>query len=191
MSVRDGLLTILSLGPAYGLQLHGELASRTPHRGPVNVGQIYTTLERLRVQGQVVPSGVTTDGLPLYALTEAGAAAVSAWLGRPRFDALPEWTEMLDQVLIAASVDPPAAVRLVDEYLRWWELDRERVAGSVVDVGLRTDARLAQRARLAQADGAIGWLTEAGAELSSGTTYRPYSADRPRRGRRRGVEPVR
>ena len=53
MSVRDGLLAILSLGPAYGLQLHSELASRSPHRGPVNVGQIYATLDRLVARGLV------------------------------------------------------------------------------------------------------------------------------------------
>jgi hypothetical protein len=41
MSVRDGLLSVLTLGPAYGLQMHAELASRAPHRKPVNVGQIY------------------------------------------------------------------------------------------------------------------------------------------------------
>ena len=53
MSVRDGLLAVLSLGEGYGLQLHSELAARAPHRSPVNVGQIYSTLERLARAGLV------------------------------------------------------------------------------------------------------------------------------------------
>lgn len=51
MSVRDGLLALLTLGPAYGLQLHAELLDRAAHRRRVNVGQIYSTLERLRERG--------------------------------------------------------------------------------------------------------------------------------------------
>ena len=53
MSVRSSLLAILTMGPAYGFQLHGELAVRTAGRRSVNVGQIYATLERLVVQGAV------------------------------------------------------------------------------------------------------------------------------------------
>ena len=78
MSVRSGVLAILTLGPAYGLQLHSELASRTPHRKPVNVGQIYGTLDRLVTQAMIEPAGLTDDALPLYRLTAAGEACLNA-----------------------------------------------------------------------------------------------------------------
>ena len=111
-SQRDGLLAILTIGPAYGHQLLGELAARAPHRGPVNVGQIYSTLDRLGGQRLVESAGLTTDGLPLHTLTPAGVTAARSWMTEPTLDPLPEWTELLDQLLITSSVDPVAASAL-------------------------------------------------------------------------------
>jgi hypothetical protein len=65
VSVRDGILAILSMGPAYGLQLHSELTSRAPHRKPVNVGQIYGTLDRLAKQGLIEPAGKKAAAITL------------------------------------------------------------------------------------------------------------------------------
>ena len=45
MSVRQGLLAILDQGDCYGSQLRAEYLRRTGVA--VNVGQVYTTLERL------------------------------------------------------------------------------------------------------------------------------------------------
>ena len=70
VSVRDCLLAIMSLGPQYGLQLHAELTTRAPHRAATNVGQIYSTLDRLVRDAKVETGGQTADGLPLYQLTE-------------------------------------------------------------------------------------------------------------------------
>lgn len=62
MSVRDALLGILTLGPAYGLQLHAELGARAPHRAKTNVGQVYGTLDRLVTAGLVVHEGLSEIG---------------------------------------------------------------------------------------------------------------------------------
>jgi DNA-binding PadR family transcriptional regulator len=184
VSVRDGLLAILTLGPAYGLQLHSELASRAPHRGPVNVGQIYSTLERLTGQGLIESAGQTSDGLPLHRLTDAGVMAVDVWKSDAALDALPEWTEMLDQVLIATTLDPVSAMRLVESYRRWWTRDRDGTRASLAAEHLRTDARLALLARETQAVAALAWLGAASDALADFDTHRPYSPDKPKRGRR-------
>ncbi len=47
MSVRHALLALLSEGPKYGLQLREEFEARTGEVWPLNVGQVYTTLQRL------------------------------------------------------------------------------------------------------------------------------------------------
>ena len=47
MSVRHALLALLSEGPKYGLQLRQEFEARTGEVWPLNVGQVYTTLQRL------------------------------------------------------------------------------------------------------------------------------------------------
>ena len=73
VSVRGGLLALLTMGPAYGFQLHGEFAARTAERRTVNVGQVYATLNRLVRAGAVAAAGVTDDGLPLYSLSDAGS----------------------------------------------------------------------------------------------------------------------
>ena len=53
MSVRHALLALLSEGPKYGLQLREEFEARTGEVWPLNVGQVYTTLQRLERDGLV------------------------------------------------------------------------------------------------------------------------------------------
>src|SRR5690554_5961268 len=104
MAVRDGILAILALGPGYGLALRDEIAARAPHRTDLNVGQVYSTLERLRRDGLVATGTTTDDNLPLYRLTPEGEKAVTAWLEDP-VDADPRaWTDFLDQVLLGSSI---------------------------------------------------------------------------------------
>jgi DNA-binding PadR family transcriptional regulator len=187
MSVREGILAILTLGPAYGLQLHSELASRAPHRKPVNVGQIYGTLERLSKQGLIEPAGTTDDALPLYRLTAGGREESGTWMRRPTVDALPEWTEMLDQVLITSSIDAHAAKSVAEDYRRWWEGDLARTRTPMIDGSVTTEAHLARVAREAQAVAAIAWLGSAIAALSDYDSSRALSDVRPKRGRKARV----
>ena len=53
VSVRHALLALLSEGPKYGLQLREEFEARTGEVWPLNVGQVYTTLQRLERDGLV------------------------------------------------------------------------------------------------------------------------------------------
>jgi len=45
MSIKHALLALLSEGPKYGLQLRQEFETRTGEVWPLNVGQVYTTLQ--------------------------------------------------------------------------------------------------------------------------------------------------
>src|SRR5438552_17144280 len=62
MSVRHALLALLSEGPKYGLQLREEFEARTGEVWPLNVGQVYTTLQRLERDGLVESDGDGQDG---------------------------------------------------------------------------------------------------------------------------------
>jgi DNA-binding PadR family transcriptional regulator len=186
VSVRDGILAILSLGPAYGLQLHSELTGRAPHRKPVNVGQIYGTLDRLAKHGLIEPAGTTDDALPLYRLTGQGRSAAESWMRHPSLDALPEWTEMLDQVIISGSIDAVSAKAVAEDYRRWWEGDLLRTRTQAPDAPA-TEVHLARVAREAQAVAAIAWLGAAIAALSYNDSSRALSDARPRRGRKAQV----
>lgn len=179
MSVRNGLLAVLTLGPAYGAQLHTELGERLGHRRTVNIGQVYATLDRLGVQGLVRAAGVTDDGLPLYRITDEGRGVVDSALSSAP-DGAPDWAEMLDAVLLATSLPGVDARELLQSYRERWA-----AASGAVIVDTVPQARLASDATAALAEAAIRWLDGVADELAGGGTSlaRAYSAARPRRGR--------
>src|SRR3984885_4603676 len=57
VSVRHALLALLSEEPKYGLQLREEFEAHTGEVWPLNVGQVYTTLQRLERDGLVAAVG--------------------------------------------------------------------------------------------------------------------------------------
>jgi DNA-binding PadR family transcriptional regulator len=81
MSIRQSLLAILNQGPCYGYQLRSEFDRRTGSSWPLNVGQIYNTLDRLERDGLVAKTDTDSAGHVYYAITDAGSTAVTGWLG--------------------------------------------------------------------------------------------------------------
>ncbi|WP_382305828.1 PadR family transcriptional regulator [Herbiconiux sp. UC225_62] len=180
MSIRAGILLVLCEADAYGLQIHGELEERTDRQGRINVGQIYSTLDRLSTAGLVQASGSTDDGLPLYGITPEGRSAAAEWLADTDVDSASSWSDLTFKVQLATSLgaDPEA---LVDGYRRAW---RRALDGASADP---SPAGLARR-RLA--DAALGWLSDLQA-LPGGLDglRRPLRNERPRRGRRPAPTP--
>ena len=83
MSVRQSLLAILDQGPCYGYQLRAEFDRRTGSTWPLNVGQIYNTLERLERDGLVSRGEPDEQGHVYWQITDAGSAEVASWLSSP------------------------------------------------------------------------------------------------------------
>ncbi|MFF3323367.1 PadR family transcriptional regulator [Streptomyces sp. NPDC002889] len=83
MSIRHGLLALLEHGPRYGSQLRSEFESRTGATWPLNVGQVYTTLNRLERDGMVAQNGADEAGHALYVITEGGRAELRNWFETP------------------------------------------------------------------------------------------------------------
>lgn len=190
MSVRNSLLAILTMGDAYGFQLHGELDARTAGRRRVNVGQIYSTLERLVVQGAVESAGSTPDGLPLYRLTDLGRTEALTWLHGTESATGDDWDEMVERILIASSLPQIDVIGIVHRYREAWA-----VRLGVTELGPTTgQTRLAAAADGAQAHAALGWLDTVGALLQEGISpsaghaspvfHREFNLERPKRGRR-------
>nr|WP_062341560.1 PadR family transcriptional regulator [Herbidospora sakaeratensis] len=83
MSIRHGLLALLSRGPRHGYQLRVDFEASTGATWPLNVGQVYTTLARMERDG-LVEAGETDDqGRVVHALTEAGRAEMERWFTTP------------------------------------------------------------------------------------------------------------
>lgn len=83
MSVRMGVLALLVDGPGYGYQLRGEFEQRTGGSWPLNIGQVYTTLDRLERDGLVARGDADEDGHVVYTATDAGRDAVTRWFSEP------------------------------------------------------------------------------------------------------------
>ena len=102
MSVRHALLALLSEGPKYGLQLREELKARTGEVWPLNVGQVYTTLQRLEHDGMVETVSADTpvehdtlgnvpraEGVPDHPGRLGGTQPVAAGAAGPELPAAP------------------------------------------------------------------------------------------------------
>jgi DNA-binding PadR family transcriptional regulator len=105
MSVPYALLALLGEGPKYGLLLQNEFQSRTGEVWPLNVGQVYTTLQRLERDGLVeASSGEGERSQKLYRITKAGAQELAAWLRTPSDLVPPPRDELVIKVLVALQV---------------------------------------------------------------------------------------
>lgn len=188
MSVQNGFLAVLTQGAAYGSQLQNEFLTRAAHRRQLNAGQVYSTLDRMTDQGLIAPAGTTEDGLPLYALTDEGEAQARRWLSVGPTDAEPDWDEMQDQVLVAASISGADPLALVADYRAAYT---ERIRALTHDADSRA-VLAANRAAELGANAAIEWLDEVAAALAAhpDVLVRPRSPERPRRGRRPATEPA-
>lgn len=83
MSIRYGLLALLSDGDAYGYVLRARFEELTGGVWPLNIGQVYTTLTRLERDSLVAGEGIDGDGRVMYALTDAGRAELAEWWSVP------------------------------------------------------------------------------------------------------------
>lgn len=83
MGLREGLLCILVKGDAHGYRLKSELEAATGDTWQVNIGQVYTTLQRLERDGLVQSSEPNNDGRVVYTVTDPGREEVRAWLDTP------------------------------------------------------------------------------------------------------------
>ena len=84
MSVPHALLALLSDGPKFGLRLQNEFESRTGNVWPLNVGQVYTTLQRLERDGLVeTDDGESERSRKRYRITSTGERELNEWLRTP------------------------------------------------------------------------------------------------------------
>src|SRR4029453_12090624 len=150
MSVRHALLALLSEGPKYGLQLRDEFEQRTGEVWPLNVGQVYTTLQRLEGDGLVESDGDGEAGAQKsFRITKDGAAELSSWLRTPPDLSSPPRDELVIKVLVAIhvfGVDVHDVIQthrrhVVELMQEWTRVKRDAGAGEI-NLALVVDAEL-------------------------------------------------
>ena len=167
MSVRHALLALLSEGPKYGLQLREEFEARTGEVWPLNVGQVYTTLQRLERDGLVESDDAGQDGREktpqkAFRITAAGTRELTRWLRTPSDMSSPPRDELVMKVLVALRV-PGTDVqdviqvhrRYLVELMQQWTRIKETEADYDMNLALVVDAELFRL------DAVVRWLDAA------------------------------
>ena len=84
MSLKYGVLGLLKKEPLHGYEVKTRFEALLGGTWEVNIGQIYTTLQRLERDGLVRPVGRRGDrGKQSYELSAEGHHALDRWLGEP------------------------------------------------------------------------------------------------------------
>ena len=187
MSVRHAVLALLSEGPKYGLQLRHEFEARTGEVWPLNVGQVYTTLQRLERDGLIESDGGADDGpQKTFRITTAGAEELHAWLSTPPDTDAPPRDELVIKVLVALRMPDVDVVDLVQVHRRhlvtmMQHYTRVKENAPENDVGLL----LVADAEIYRLDALIRWLDAADARIKRfpmpASDMAAPAATRPRR----------
>jgi DNA-binding PadR family transcriptional regulator len=175
MSVRHALLALLSEGPKYGLQLREEFEARTGEVWPLNVGQVYQTLQRLERDGLVASDDDGDEGPQKgFRITDDGAAELASWLRTPPDLASPPRDQLVMKILVALRV-PGTNVheviqihrRYLVELMQQWTRIKEDEAEFDVGLALVVDAELFRL------DAVIRWLDAADGRLKRAAADEP------------------
>jgi len=191
MSVRQSLLAILDQGPCYGYQLRAEFDRRTGSTWPLNVGQIYNTLDRLERDGLVEKGDVDELGHVYWQITDAGSAEVAAWLDAPVERTQGTRDELAIKLAIAATlpgIDVAAVIqRQRSASLRQLqELNRAKYAGSNPDGPEELAWSLVVDSMIFAAEAEARWLDHTEQRLARHphrTMGLELSTETPKRGR--------
>lgn len=172
MSVRHALLALLSEGPKYGLQLRQEFEARTGEVWPLNVGQVYTTLQRLERDGLVESDDVEETGPQnRFRITPDGTTELDAWLRTPPDLSSPPRDELVMKVLLALEV-PGVDVhevmqvhrRHLVQLMQEWTRIKKDAGADDLSLALVLDAELFRL------DSVVRWLDAADGRLRRQST---------------------
>jgi DNA-binding PadR family transcriptional regulator len=193
MSVRQSLLAILDQGPCYGYQLRAEFDRRTGSTWPLNVGQIYGTLDRLERDGLVSKADADSEGQIYYRITDAGRREVRVWLDSPVVRSTAARDELAIKLAIAVTLPGVDTARIIDAQrsaaqasIR--ELIRSRDASGEPKSSDALASLIVTESVVFAAEAELRWLdhTEARLEQASAAGAAdplPLSSETPKRGR--------
>jgi DNA-binding PadR family transcriptional regulator len=167
MSVRHALLALLVENPKYGFQLRQEFEASTGDVWPLNVGQVYTTLQRLEHAELIASDDSFVEGpQKVFQITESGKTELFHWLNTPPDMTEPPRDELVIKVLSALRV-PDVNVtdiiqvhrRYVVELMQQWTHLKEDEAEVDLTFSLVVDAELFRL------DSIVRWLDAADGRL--------------------------
>jgi DNA-binding PadR family transcriptional regulator len=191
LSVRHALLGLLAEGPKYGLQLREEFEATTGEVWPLNIGQVYTTLQRLERDGLAEADSHGQDGLQKgFRITPKGTEEFARWLRTPPDLSTPPRDELLIKVLLALRLSHTdvhdvmqAHRRYLMELMQQWRRIKEEEARFDLGLALVVDAELYRL------DAIVQWMaaTDARLKRAAAGPPQPGPGAMPRLRRRVGI----
>ncbi|MEM8903557.1 MAG: helix-turn-helix transcriptional regulator [Actinomycetota bacterium] len=168
MAVKHGLLSLLRDEPRYGYQLKTTFEAATGGVWPLNVGQVYTTLDRLERDGLVAVEEV--DEQKRYAITAAGLDELGRWWDVVPADEPPPRDELLLKVLMAIDEGADRARAVLDHQrsalFSLLQARRRSARRTSVADGEALAAELVADALIVRAEADLRWLDLCEARLS-------------------------
>lgn len=167
MSIRHSLLALLSEGPKYGFQLRQEFEASTGDVWPLNVGQVYTTLDRLERDGLAESDDLDSDERQRnFRITSKGDDELARWLRTPPDLAQPPRDELVIKVLVASRLSEVNVYDVIQVHRRYlvqlmqqWTRLKEDEAHFDLAFALAVDAELFRL------DAVVRWLDAADGRL--------------------------
>jgi DNA-binding PadR family transcriptional regulator len=171
MSIKHSLLVLLSEGDRYGYELRAEFEGRTGGVWPLNVGQVYSTLDRLERDGLVMREDVDGERQVRYSLAGMGRTALAAWWASPVPVAKVGRDDVALKIALAASTAGVDVMEVIHAQRRsvmssLQDLNRAKRAGSDEAWELVADALIFR------AEAEVRWLDHTAARLTQRPRHR-------------------
>jgi DNA-binding PadR family transcriptional regulator len=170
--------------------LRTEFDRRTGSVWPLNVGQIYNTLERLERDGLVARGAPDEHGHVYWRITDEGTAAVAAWLVEPVQRSQAPRDELAIKISLAATLPGADATEVIRtqraaSVQRLRELERAQEDSD--EEGTEGLARaLVLDSLIVAVEAELRWLDRAADRLAERAAHSPaltLGTQRPKRGR--------
>jgi DNA-binding PadR family transcriptional regulator len=180
VSIRYSLLTLLRDRPHYGYELRQEFESRTGSAWPLNIGQVYTTLDRLQRDGLIGEAGDDPDGRKLWQITDAGRLECDRWLAAP-VEHVERGRDALAMKLAIASTIPGLDIALTIQAQResttrtLQDLTRTKAASGDLQSPSELAWLLVVDSMIFQAEAEIRWLDHSEQRLARAVAVRAAS----------------
>lgn len=172
LAVKHGILGILAGRPRHGYELKTQFERLTGGLWELNVGQIYSTLERMQKEGLVALEGAEgpEEERKTYRITETGLAELERWLARPPLKARPLRDEMYVRLGLLIEKDLNRALELLESqrrvyHLQMAELTRARIQVARAQGPEQLQQEMMLDAALLHVEADLRWLENCEARL--------------------------
>lgn len=167
MSIRMALLGLAAQSPGRGGDLRNRFLEQTGGSWPLNIGQVYSTLDRLMRDGLVEELDLESDNAKrFYSATDKGRAEVSLWFAHAvsRDDAP---RDELAMKVVLGLANPEVDVRDVIQAQRREVLLAARALAKALDEADGLAERLLIESQLAHVDAEARWLDLTEAQITA------------------------